>query len=266
MKINNVLRIVKKYSPEILMVTGTAGFVVTVVLTAKTANKAKRVQAETIDYIREEMCDEPTVKKAIFAVCKLGKVYLPIVALGASTLACFYGSNAINMKRTAELSSAYTILANTFDKYKEHAIKHIEDSEFTKNLLGDISEEETEETNKDVETTLFWEGVGDTRVYDRATGRKFMSTPAKIREAESTIVKRLANEMVVPLNDFYEELGLEDCSFIGEALGWDMDKALLDIDFRSNIDANGNPYLVLVYDTCLVNPHALSTRPFKYYE
>ena len=49
----------------------------------------------------------------------------------------------------------------------------------------------------------------------------------------------------VSLNDFYDEIGLDHTS-VGDDLGWNTDK-LIDINFSSQLNDNGEPSVVLDY-------------------
>lgn len=256
MEIKQMLAIIRKHSPEILLAAGSIGFVGTIVLTAKTSNKLKETTDDTIQYICNEMDNAKPVKKVVYACKKLAPVYLPIIGMGGASLGCFYAAHGINTKRIAEMSSAYSLLATTFDKYKDHVSERFQAT--AKDILGDVVEEEEPETQVELaDKSIFWEGTGDTRVYDRVTGRKFMSTPAAIREAEANIAKSLLNCEWTCINDFYDRLGLTAYTRAGDALGWAADICPIDIEFKSGVDVDGKPYLVIVYDTLVVNKAAL---------
>ena len=46
------------------------------------------------------------------------------------------------------------------------------------------------------------------------------------------------------LNDFYDEHGLDHID-LGDDLGWNIQKGLIDIDLRAKIADNGKPCIVL---------------------
>ena len=52
--------------------------------------------------------------------------------------------------------------------------------------------------------------------------------------------------LYISLNEFYEELGLSH-TMIGDQLGWNIDKGLIELDFSSQIAEDGTPCLVIDY-------------------
>lgn len=56
----------------------------------------------------------------------------------------------------------------------------------------------------------------------------------------------MRDEIYISLNDLYFELGLDNIK-LGDELGWNIDKGYIDINFSSQLDANGTPCLVLDY-------------------
>ena len=75
-------------------------------------------------------------------------------------------------------------------------------------------------------------GSGETLCYDVLSGRYFKSDIEKIREA---------------INDLYYAIGLPDIK-LGEALGWNIDKGYIDVQFGTHLAANGTPCLVLAFN------------------
>ena len=53
-------------------------------------------------------------------------------------------------------------------------------------------------------------------------------------------------ENYISLNEFYDEIGLKYTK-IGDDLGWNIDKGLIDVDFSAQLNGNGDPCLVLDY-------------------
>lgn len=245
-----------KRSPQLLMVAGTVGFVTTVCMTAKAAPKAKKVIEE-----HREKDPDYEVKAHILEEAKLLLPYYgPVLAMGAVSVGCFYGSGHIYGRRNAVLAAAASISEQALVTYQDKVIEKLGAEEHGKILEGiadDIRKEKGDEPAR-LDANASVEGAGDTLCYDRVTGRYFRSTVEAIRRAENVIVKRVVDDMTVPLNDFYEELGLEDVSVIGEAIGWDISKVKPDIRFSSRLDPEGVlPVLVLNYHTCLIRKSAL---------
>ena len=253
MKVMKIMSVIKRFAPELLMVSGTAGLVGTVILAVKTSWKIENTTEDVICYLREDIPHETPVKKTIYACKKLAPVYLPLAAAGGATLACFYAAHGLNIKRLTEVTSAYSLLATTFDKYKDYVADRF--GATAKDIMNDLVDEE--ETNEVSETSVFWEGNGDVKVLDRTTGRKFFSSPAQLREAESKMMHLLLEDATVSVNEFYNELGLNTYNRIGDAIGWDLDTCPPDFTFRGGVDTDGELYLILIYDTRVICPTAL---------
>ena len=76
--------------------------------------------------------------------------------------------------------------------------------------------------------------------------------------AESEVNKRLINEVRVPLEEFYYELGLEETFLLGKKLGWDISSPYynggnLDVYFTPMLDDDKNPCLVLNYHVMVLD-------------
>ena len=114
----------KKHSPEILVVAGVAGTVVSAVMACKATTKISEILDEskdTIDSIHavsenEEMAErysEEDGKKDLMIVyaqtgLKLAKLYAPAVILGGLSIASILASNNILRKRNIAIAAAYT--------------------------------------------------------------------------------------------------------------------------------------------------------------
>ena len=66
--------------------------------------------------------DEPMTKKEIVKDC--WKFYLPAAALGAGTIACILGSNALNKKQIASLTAGYMALGKAYQEYRQKVIEN----------------------------------------------------------------------------------------------------------------------------------------------
>ena len=54
----------------------------------------------------------------------------------------------------------------------------------------------------------------------------------------------MLTEMYISLNELYDELDINHIE-IGDDLGWNIDRGLIDIDFSSQIADDGTPCIVL---------------------
>ena len=53
--------------------------------------------------------------------------------------------------------------------------------------------------------------------------------------------------MYASLNEFYDEIGLPPIE-IGDKLGWNMDDGQIEVDFSSQLAADGTPCLVISFN------------------
>lgn len=239
---------------EILVAAGIAGFATTVFMTGKAAVAGSKI-VEDIENIKmlegdgiidEEQAKEDIRKKGTDLV----RIFAPVAVVGGLSVACIIASNRVQNKQIAVLTSAYAISEKTLKSYQEMALEDIGEETHQK-IMDRIAQNEAP-FDRDYEQFVETED-GDTLFYDRVTGRYFKSTTEKIKEAENIVLKHCIDECRTPLNDFYSELGLEDNSFIGDAIGWDIEIVKPDIYFTSMLSKDGQPCKVINYNVCIID-------------
>lgn len=195
---------VKKNGSTILTCIGGAGVITTAVLAVKATPKALAL----LDNAQEEKGDKLTKFEAIQVA---GPAYIPTVLVGVSTIACIFGSNALNQRQQASLMSAYALLDSSYKEYKSKVVD-LYGEEADLRVREDIAKNKYtgDEKSSDNGTVLF---------YDEFSGRYFESTTADVLKAEYEINKKLTNCGGAYLNEFYELLGLETTDY-GDNLGW----------------------------------------------
>lgn len=105
-----------KWASTILTCIGTAGVVVTSVLTAKATPKAMKICEELRNEKVNNYEEEPTKLDYVKAAWKC---YIPAIVAGASTITCIFGANVLNMKAQASLASAYALLDSSYKDYQK---------------------------------------------------------------------------------------------------------------------------------------------------
>lgn len=207
---NAVLRqsklFVKRNASTILTTAGAVGVVVTSVMAVKATPKALRLLE---DAKREK--GEDLTKLEVIATA--APVYIPSVLVGTATIACVFGANVLNKKQQAAMMSAYALLDQSYKDYKkkvdelygEGSNKEVE-HEIVKDKYNESDLTATDEDGKE----LF---------YDAFSERYFRSTMADVLEAEYEINHILAQDCGVYLNEFYDQLGLDEVDY-GDYLGW----------------------------------------------
>lgn len=240
--ITNIIKGIKasisRHSPEILTGIGIAGMVTTTILAVKATPKAiKLIEAEKQAKHVDTLSPVDTVKT-------VWKCYIPAAMTGVSSIACLIGSNAINAKRNAALTTVYTLsemarneykekVIETIGEKKEHTIKEKVDAERIKR--DPVSKKEVIITEK-----------GTTLCYDHVFGRYFKSDIDIINRAMNKINREIVINMYASLNDFYAELGLSPVE-MGYDLGWNIDDGTIEIEPSSQLADDGTPCLVIDY-------------------
>lgn len=158
----------KKHSPEILVVAGIAGTVVSAVLACKATTKVAEILDETkgtLDTIHEGMKtgaingQEYTTddgKKDTVVVyaqtgMKLAKLYGPAIILGTLSITSILASNNILRKRNVALGAAYAAIDKSFKEYRGRVIERFGEQVDTELKYG-IKAKKFEEIEVDPET------------------------------------------------------------------------------------------------------------------
>lgn len=215
---------IKKYSPVALSCIASVGVVVTAVVAVKATPKAViKIHADS----RKNHDGDPYAYTKQEAVTSAWKCYIPAVAIGASTIACIMGANALNRRQQAALTSAYALVQNSYKEYKDK-LKELYGEEAHNAIVNSIMSEQCKDisisaTGGWFNSTLdFGEGMEPEVVrtfYDSFSQRYFETTIEKVIQAEYHLNRNFMFAGTIPLNDFYEFLGLEKTDF-GDSVGW----------------------------------------------
>lgn len=158
----------KKHSPEILVVAGIAGTVVSAVLACKATTKVAEILDETkgtLDTIHEgmetgaingqEYTTEDGKKDTVVVYAqtgmKLTKLYAPAIILGTLSITSILASNNILRKRNVALGAAYAAIDKSFKEYRGRVIERFGEQVDTELKYG-IKAKKFEEIEVDPET------------------------------------------------------------------------------------------------------------------
>lgn len=158
----------KKHSPEILVVAGIAGTVVSAVLACKATTKVVEILDETkgtLDTIHEgmetgaingqEYTTEDGKKDTVVVYAqtgmKLAKLYGPAIILGTLSITSILASNNILRKRNVALGAAYAAINKSFKEYRGRVIERFGEQVDTELKYG-IKAKKFEEIEVDPET------------------------------------------------------------------------------------------------------------------
>lgn len=158
----------KKHSPEILVVAGIAGTVVSAVLACKATTKVAEILDETkgtLDTIHDgmetgaingqEYTTEDGKKDTVVVYAqtgmKLAKLYGPAIILGTLSITSILASNNILRKRNVALGAAYAAIDKSFKEYRGRVIECFGEQVDTELKYG-IKAKKFEEIEVDPET------------------------------------------------------------------------------------------------------------------
>lgn len=268
----------KKHSPEILVVAGVVGTVVSAVMACKATTKVSEIlenSKNAIDSIHdcqanEAMADQYTpedAKKDLAIVyvqtgLKLAKLYAPAVALGTLSITSILASNNILRKRNVALAAAYATVDKTFKGYRNRVIERFGE-QVDKELRYNIKAKKIEKTvvGEDGKEKKVKETIQVAEIPGYSDYAKFFdpSSPAWEKNAEYNLMylraeQNYANDRLkvrgyLFLNEVYERLGIPHTK-AGQIVGWIYDP--------DNPNHDGDNYV----DFGIYNFHKEKTRDF----
>lgn len=242
----------QEHAPELLFAAGTAGFVATCVSVAKASPKAKEA------YERSEGMEATEV------FLEVAPYYVPSTLLGALTLTCFFGSNRILDSRRAAVVAAYSVAERALAKYEEKVLEKLGEegaADISEEVAKELADEDCAKEQPMTFGTMVPVGPGEKLYKDCVSQRFFSTKPETVASAEAEVNRRLNSEISVPLQEFYNLVGLEDDSPAHMGLGFENGRCPMDI--RQVTVHKGTPieYEYLYYDFVVVDRGYLD-RPY----
>lgn len=176
---NKALYFLKKYGSDILSIVAGIG----VVATGVTAYK----------------CGDDKDKKKSVPIC-----------IGLGTIGCIAGARILDNQNKKELIAAGSAIALAYEQYRN-------------NVNESLSEEEKEKINKNYissqEGNIEDTGFGNDVFVEAFSGRTFISSKEKVREAIDKINDDFLTTNFASLSSFYRYNGL-DSTPLGDNCGW----------------------------------------------
>ena len=228
-----------KALPTVLSIVSIVGLTATVVTAVRETPKAVKILEER----KLEKGEELTVKETVKATWKC---YIPVVAIGAGTVACILGANALNRKVQASLASAYALVSNAYGKYKGKVVE-LYGKEAHDKIISSIAAEKSNAmpitAGSFVKNSCldFDEKEEELLFYDVFSGRYFTSTMGKVLQAEYHLNRNYVLAGGVEINQFYDFLGISRVEG-GDAVGWscyDGEIQWIDFDHRKTTTDDG---------------------------
>lgn len=240
----------KKHSPEILVVTGVTGVVVSSVMACKATTKAGDIVAahnkemdkihraselKVAEYTAEDVKKDTVIAYTQTAV-KFIKLYGPSVVLGATSIAFILGGHNMLRKRNVALAAAYTAVDKGFKEYRSRVVERFGE-ELDKELRYNIKAKEIEETTTDAKgkekTVKKTVSVADPNGYSDYARVFDNGSYGWSKDAESNLIflkqqQNWANDVLKSkghlfLNEVYDMLNIPRTK-AGQVVGWIYDE------------------------------------------
>ena len=114
---NNILRTLKRKSPEILTGVGIGGMITTTVLAVKATPEAMhRIEARKKEEHHRKLTAVQTVQAA-------WKCYIPAGVTGTVSIACLIGASTLNGRRNAALATAASLAETSLREYRAKVVE-----------------------------------------------------------------------------------------------------------------------------------------------
>ncbi len=239
---NRAVHMFKKHGPEILTGIGISGMLTTVVLAvSETPEALRRIEKKKRDENHKQLTTIQTIQAA-------GTCYIPAIVTGAMSTACLIGASSINGRRNAALATAYSLSETALQEYKHKVVETI--GEKKESAIRDSIDKDHIERNPPSQEILLAEGSGKTLCYDALCGRYFYSDMESLRHSANKLNRQMTtgSETYISLNEFYMEIGLSVVE-IGDELGWNVGRGLIELYFSSQLAHGTTPCLVMTFQT-----------------
>lgn len=234
----DVGKFIAKRSPEILTGLGIAGMLTTTVLAVKATPKAMILIEKKKEY---EQVDKLT---AMDTIKTTWKCYVPSAVTATMSTLCLIGASSVNTKRNAALATAYSLSETALKEYREKVVETIGEKKEEK--VRDAVAKDMIEKHPVKDSQVIITDKGQTLCYEPISDRYFKSDIESIRRIANDLNRQMFSDMYVSLNDFYYEIGLKGTE-IGQQLGWNVNRGLIDLRFSAQLSEDDTPTLVMDY-------------------
>lgn len=255
--VNKVAFKMKKHAPEILVIAGVGGTIVTTVMACKATTKIDKVLAEnkeqiakTKNYVEEtgfsDKYTEKDYQKDLTVMytqrgLKLFKLYAPAIAVGTISITAILAGHNVLKKRNVALAAAYEVVNKNFKDYRGRVIDRF-GNELDRELRYNIRKEEVEKTVIDEKTGKERTVKEITEIADIDPSSEYAkffdeSCPGWTKDPEYNLMflrnqQQYANDLLESrgylfLNEVYEMLGIQRTRQ-GQVIGWIYDKNVID--------------------------------------
>ena len=237
----NIGKQLKRNSPTILTALGIGGVILTSYLTAKASFKAVEIfnkEQERLDSFEKSHPLDIKEKTRL-----VWKHYIPPIVSGAVTASCILGVNKSNGNKTAAAVAAYSLTEKAFGEYRKKIVEQLGERK-EETIRDEIAQDHISKipSREVVVTTV----SGHVLCCELYTGRYFRSDMETLRKAQNDLNQMVNNQIFVPLDEFYDLVGLPYTSN-SSMLGWDSDR-MMELSFSTVIGQGGEPCLSFEYN------------------
>lgn len=227
----NIGKWIKENASTLLTYLGAGGVVATVVLAIKATPKAMdKLQTAQIDkgedildgrregeVVRNDDGSLQLPKLTVLETVQVcWKEYLPTIAIGAGSLVCIFGANALSRRQQASMAAAYTALASAFEGYRDK-VKAICGPDTDEMIQRAIEQEKQDEEDDrppwDEVQTFYLECNG-------CSAKFFERTMEQVMRAEYEANRLFILKGSLTLNEFLQIMDLPKVE-TGDSVGWE---------------------------------------------
>lgn len=223
---------------------GVSGVVTTSYLTGRASFKAAHIlEREKLRRIDTEMLDpdehEPEMTKKD-VVKMVWPLYIAPTVSGAITIGAIVMGNREASKKIAALTAATGISERAFQEYKEKVIEKFGQNK-EQGIRDEIYQDRVNKNPPPKEIIIA--GAGDVLCFDVLTGRYFISSAERIRQAANRVAFDIIQHMYASLSSFYDEIGLPPTPMSDE-VGWNADHPI-EVRFSTVMSPDQRPCLAV---------------------
>jgi Family of unknown function (DUF6353) len=238
-------------SAPILLGMGISGVVSTAYLTGRASFKAALIiEKEERVRVGEEKAVPPrfagyqsshpmTLKEKVQLVWPL---YVAPVGVGATTITAIVLANHQASKKIAALTAATGVSERALQEYKAKVLEKLGETK-EQTIRDEIAQDRV---NADPPKEVIIAGAGDVLCYDVTTGRYFVSSVEKIRQAQNNVNSDIIQHMYASLSSFYDQIGLTPTPF-SDSVGWNAGN-LLEVQFSTVMSQDNRPCVAIDFE------------------
>lgn len=235
---SSLKEVVRANSTTIMIGVGIVAMGGAGVLAVKNSVKANRlIEAKKEKLEKEKLNPKETIET-------VWKEYLPPVLLFSAGAGLVLAGHKVDIRKSAAFAAAYTISETAKKELEDAAVEVIGDKKLDE-IKSKVNEKVLEKDPISEDKPVIVTGTGNTLCYDKISGRYFESNIERIKAIINELNKRLLDEGYIRLNDFYDYFPELDEIAIGDDLGWQTDKGLIEADFDAKIAKDGRPCIVI---------------------